>query len=177
MTQRNITLFDERGLKYGPYEDSQSNLDTNITYVKVTVTGGIWILYRNVEYNGSLLGSTSSDVIVIKNVVEGLSLSECFSPGSLKRCENNRDSCTVFEHNYYGGHDMQYTEASFDVGKDFPANNPVGASSMIIWPNKDWELFTKANFQGGSALTKDDWHPTPASMGFPNDKLRSLRPR
>ncbi|KAK3738707.1 hypothetical protein QZH41_006245 [Actinostola sp. cb2023] len=155
MTQRNLTLFDEGGLKYGPYEDSQPNLDTNITYVKVTVTGGIWILYDRVQYNTSISGGGSSDIVVIKNPVESMSLTESFNPGSLRRCEDNRDSCTVFEHNNYGGKSGQYTEACFDVSSAFPSNNPVGASSMIIWPNKDWELFTKANFQGGTMSTEN----------------------
>jgi len=63
------------------------------------------------------------------------------------------------------------------VCQDFPADNPAGASSMIIWPNKDWQLFTKPNFQGGSKVVKDGWLATADAMGFPDDKLLSLSPR
>ncbi|KAK3712746.1 hypothetical protein QZH41_013199 [Actinostola sp. cb2023] len=175
MAQRNLTLFDESGLKY-VYGDSQPNLDPNVKYVKVSVMYGIWILYRNAEYNDAICGGGSSDIVVIKNPVESMSLSEGFSPGSLRRCEDNRDVCTVFEYNNYGGSSKQYTEACFDVSSDFPSNNPAGASSMIIWPNKDWQLFTKPNLQGGSTRNKVAWYRNTASMGFPNDKLQSLRP-
>ncbi|KAK3712748.1 hypothetical protein QZH41_013198 [Actinostola sp. cb2023] len=173
MSQHGLTFSDENGLSY-KYEGSCPKLE-DVIFTKVTVTGGIWIFYRISEYNTSLAGGADSDIIIIQKPVYNQKLD--FSPCSVRRCEDNRDSCTVFEHNNYGGYAKQYQEACFDVCQDFPADNPAGASSMIIWPNKDWQLFTKPNFEGGSKVVKDGWHASPECMGFPNDTLLSLRPR
>ncbi|KXJ15785.1 uncharacterized protein LOC110236905 [Exaiptasia diaphana] len=173
MAQHNITLFDADGLSY-KFEGSSNKTD-DVNYVKITVTGGIWILYRNVDFNASQAGGNASDILIFKEPVSELKLD--FSPCSLFRCQDNVDSCTVFEHNNYGGQSKQYQEACFDICQDFPSGDPRGVSSIILWPNKDWELFTKENFTGGSKVVKNSWHPNPESMGFPNDKLRSLRPR
>ncbi|KAK3748758.1 hypothetical protein QZH41_020324, partial [Actinostola sp. cb2023] len=110
MAQHNLTLTDKNGLSY-KYEDSSPKLQ-DVIFTKVTVTGGIWILYRKPEYNTSIAGGADSDIIIIQKTVNNQKL--VFSPCSVRRCEDNRDSCTVFEHNNYGGR-AKFLSTVFDL--------------------------------------------------------------
>ena len=59
----------------------------------------------------------------------------------------------------------------------FPANRSGGVSSAIVLSkNNQFAIFTKPNYQGIQAqLNAGQWYETPTAMGFPNDKVQSVR--
>ena len=59
----------------------------------------------------------------------------------------------------------------------FPANRPSGVSSAIVLSkNQQFAIFTKPNYQGMQGQLKaGQWYETATAMGFPNDKVQSVR--
>ena len=46
---------------------------------------------------------------------------------------------------------------------------------MVIYEKKEWYLYTKPQFQGLQKLLGAGWYNSYTDMGFPNDKLASLK--
>ncbi|XP_031572738.1 uncharacterized protein LOC116306785 [Actinia tenebrosa] len=171
MSQSNLLLFDANGLKYD-YDTTKPNLGST-TFTKYQVVNGKWILYRSIDFNEAIAGGSSSDIVTADKPTGELSLP--FSVKSIRRLQDSCDSSTVFAHSYYGGHEKVYTSAVPDMCADFP-NSGQGASSLIIWPNKSWNLYNQKYYEGGEKNAKSGWYPTPSAVGFPNDSLKSMRP-
>jgi hypothetical protein len=99
MTEVNIVLYKEGGVERN-YETSQKDLTTT-GFIKAEVKAGTWILYNYVNFNGDGNECTKENILILKSDMGVVDLP--FSPMSIWKAEDDRESATVFEHFFYGG--------------------------------------------------------------------------
>ena len=80
----------------------------------------------------------------------------------------------LFEHSNYGAYTEVFT-ASVTTMPNFPVDKTGGASAAYLpGPNK-WTLYTEQRFDDLSITVDPGFYPSPAAMGFPNDKVQSIK--
>ncbi|XP_074634256.1 gamma-crystallin D-like [Acropora palmata] len=167
--------FETSGGLYQEFDDKEKNLhqDDN-DFKRAVVTSGTWIFYTNPNYNNSEYGGQPRNIKVLKpgqdENISGVN-------GSMYLLKDATEGIVLFEHSFYGGTRMWYEESCANVYDIFPANSPGGVSSAIVLSkNQQFAIFTKPNYQGiQGQLKAGQWYETPTAMGFPNDKVQSVR--
>ncbi|EDO41154.1 predicted protein [Nematostella vectensis] len=175
MSEVNISLFTADGLRQD-LEKSDRDLTTlGVVFTSASVKAGYWIAYKTKEYNPKAGDSVQKNIQILE---PGDELDLNFNPGSIYSVPTTRQTAVVFEHAYYGGSRKAFDDYGCpDVTALFPPGDIGGASSLIINQTKKWELFTETQYKGLVKTEEPGWYATPEEMKFPNDRLKSIRPR
>ena len=144
--------------------------DPNIAadkYESAVVNDGQWIVYDAPNY-GPKGGTTKSQVLTKASGRQRLAFSNVRSIRRVNTFES--DGVVVYEHpNYCGDQEAIYSS----VGQ-----LNLGVSSMIVSGGR-WELYTKENFEHVQKRMPVELgigkYANPEEMGFPGDKLKSIR--
>ena len=97
MAQVNILFKTDFGSYIG-YDDSNQNTSKH-KYVTVDVKTGTWILYQQKDYNAASAGGAQIMTVNAGDTPKDLP----YSPESIWRANDARDTATLFEHTNYSG--------------------------------------------------------------------------
>ena len=89
------------------YQESVKDLTLNgqVRYQSALVSKGTWLMYKKKEYNDSLPGAGSGDVMIIKPRKDEHIISN--HDGSMYLISDDTDGLVLFKHIYYGGVDPE----------------------------------------------------------------------
>ncbi|CAB3987840.1 Hypothetical predicted protein [Paramuricea clavata] len=165
---QSIKLYNADG-NHKLFHSSDGDLIKTDTYIKAEVLSGKWILYRTADYNKSLQdGARPYEHMVLPADIKVVDISDV--NGSLFHVPSAEQALMLFEFNYYGGGNREYTEEQGDL-KDFPK----GARSAMVGKDNDWQVYPKAGEQGTpQKLTRGTDYATTDEMKMP--AVNSIKP-
>ena len=131
-------------------------------YERIDVKRGQWIVYDHSNY--------TADTVVMSQVYTGPTglVDLPFTPRSIRQVPTyHSEGVTLYEHGQFGGRAIGIANST----PDLQLGN--GISSVIVNGSR-WRFYENKDFQDPGRNLAPGQYATPAAMGFPNDRLKSI---